>query len=291
MVPVESSLLEKEASGRYPLVELELSLIDPPAERVRFGYNADKLRELEDSIPVHGLLQPAGVRLNGERYLVVWGDHRTEALRRLGRRRAEFFLVEVDADGAVILSAVENLRRHDMSPVEEAALCGRLYEALGQDVDAVASRLRCPRSWVDSRLRRLAWPADIQKAVHDGGISAAAGAELAGVLDDVHRGFLLGHAVEGGATARTCQAWRIAWLMTGNVPDPSVTQVGPGRTAPAPVEAELPCYLCGDRVGYGKLTHVWLEAECFEVFQEFARVWRGSPAAGAVPEVPGTAAG
>jgi ParB family chromosome partitioning protein len=291
MEPVESSLLERDAQGRFPLVELELSLIDPPAERLRFGYNADKLRELEDSIPVHGLLQPAGVRRCGDRYEVVWGDHRTEALRRLGRRRAEFFLVEADADAAVILSAVENLRRHDMSAVEEAALCERLYKALGLDVDVVASRLKCTRSWVERRLRILRWPAYIQKAVHDGQISTGAGAELAGVTDDVHRRFLLGHAVEGGATERTCQAWRIAWLQTGTVPDPTVTQVGPGRTVPAPVEAELPCYLCGDRVGYAKLTHVWLEAECFELFQEFARAWREAPRAGAVPEGPGTAAG
>lgn len=269
MGAVECSPLEEAARDRWPLVELELSLVDPPAERLRFGLNEERLTELMLSIGAEGLLAPAGVRAVDGRYRVVWGDHRTEALRRLGRRRAEFFLVSADADQAVVLSATENLQRHDMSPVEEAAACGRLYEALGEDVDAVAHRLKRSRGWVESRLLVLGWPADVQLAVHEAQLSRAAGAELAQVTDDVHRRFLLGHAVDGNASARTCMAWRIAWMQTGTVDSATVAQVAPGRTVPPPVEAELPCYFHGDRERYGRLTHVWLCPEALELFVAF----------------------
>jgi ParB family chromosome partitioning protein len=274
------------------LVELELSLVDPPAERLRFGLNEERLTELMLSIGAEGLLAPAGVRAVDGRYQVVWGDHRTEALRRLGWRRAEFFVVRADLDQSVVLSATENLQRHDMSPVEEAAACGRLYEALGQDVDVVARRLKRSRGWVESRLRVLSWPADIQKAVHDGDLSGAAGAELALISDGGHRAFLVSHAVGGGATARTCQAWRIAWEQTGTVSTAAVQQVAPGREPPPPVEAELPCYFCGDREPYGRLTHIWLCPEALEMFAAFRDEYnRGLPGADGQPrerpEAPG----
>lgn len=289
---VVSSPLEESARGRFPLVELELGLVDPPAERLRFGLNEEKLAELMLSIGDEGLLAPAGVRRVDGRYQVVWGDHRTEALRRLGWRRAEFFLVEVDADQAVVLSATENLQRHDMSAIEEGAACGRLCEALGDDVDAVASRLKRSRAWVESRLLVLGWPEDVQLAVHEGRLSRAAGAELARVSDDVHRRFLLEHAVDGNASARTCMAWRIAWEQTGVADTSSVAQVGPGRTVPPPVEAELPCYFCGDREPYGRLTHIWLCPEGLEMFATFREAYHGRgvvsvDAAVKGPEAPG----
>lgn len=270
-----SSPLEVSARGRFPLVELELERVDPPAERLRFGLSEEKLGELMLSIGDEGLLAPAGVRLVDGRYQVVWGDHRTEALKRLGWRRAEFFLVDVDADQAVVLSATENLQRHDMSPVEEGAACGRLCEALGDDVDAVARRLKRSRAWVESRLLVLGWPEDVQLAVHEGRLSRAAGAELSRVSDDVHRRFLLEHAVDGNASARTCMAWRIAWEQTGVADTSSVAQVGPGRTVPPPVEAELPCYFCGDREAYGRLTHIWLCPEGLEMFAAFREAYHG----------------
>lgn len=292
MEAVVSSPLEVTARGRFPLVELDLGLVDPPAERLRFGLNAEKVLELMLSIGDEGLLAPAGVRAVDGRYQVVWGDHRTEALRRLGWRRAEFFLVDVDDDRAVVLSATENLQRHDMSPVEEAAACGRLCEVYGEDVDAVARSLKRSRAWVESRLVVLGWPADVQQAVHEGRLSRAAGAELARVSDDVHRRFLLDHAVDGNASARTCMAWRIAWEQTGVVDSSSVAQVAPGRTVPPPVEAELPCYFCGDREPYGRLTHIWLCPEALELFATFREAYHGRgvvPVDGAEkgPEVPG----
>lgn len=289
---VVSSPLEVTALGRFPLVELELGLVDPPGERLRFGLNEEKVVELMLSIGEKGVLQPPGVRAVDGRYQVVWGDHRTEALRRLGRRRAEFFVVQADADEAVLLSATENLQRHDMSPVEEGAACGRLCSALGDDVDAVASRLKRSRAWVESRLLVLGWPEDVQLAVHEGRLSRAAGAELSRVSDGVHRRFLLEHATDGNASARTCMAWRIAWEQTGVADTSSVAQVGPGRTVPPPVEAELPCYFCGDREPYGRLTHIWLCPEGLEMFAAFREAYHGRgvvPVGGAEiePEAPG----
>jgi ParB/RepB/Spo0J family partition protein len=292
MDPSESLLFEEVSRDRWAVVEVEVALVDPPAEEVRFGLSEERVEELEGLIRKEGLLQFPGVRRKGERFLLVWGKHRLEAVKRLGWLRMPARLVEVDDDQAVLLGGIENLAREQMSPVEEAALCGRLLEVGGGDVDVLARRLKRSRGWVESRLRMLSWPADIQKGVHDGSLSAAAGSELALISDDGHRAFLVSHAAGGGATARTCQAWRIAWEQTGVVDSSSVAQVAPGRTVPPPVEAELPCYFCGDRELYGRLTHVWLCPEALDLFVSFREAFYGRavvPVDGGEggPEVPG----
>lgn len=261
-----STLWGMGARGSYPVVEVELAAVDPPAEALRIELDADRLEELARSISRLGMLHPPGLQRVGERWRVVWGHRRTEAARLLGWLRMQACEVSGDADEAVVLAAAENLERSDMSPVEEAGAVSRLFDAHGQDVDRVARAINRSRAWVEGRLRLLSWPEDVQRAVHEGRLSMAAGVELAAISDDGHRAFLLGHAVDGGASARTCQAWRIAWLQSGVVPDVSVDQVRPGGVPSPAIEAELPCYLCGRRRPFGELTHVWLDAGCLEAF-------------------------
>lgn len=261
--------LEQQAPGRWPFAEVGVSVIDPPLERVRLGYNEGKLAELMASIPQRGLLQPPGVRAIGERFATVWGDHRIEAVRRLGWSRVSVFVVTASDDEAVILAAHENLRRHDMSPVEEAGLCQRLYEVLGEDTDHVARELCATRDWVESRMLMLRWPADTLQLVHEGRLNMKQARELARIKVDTDREYYTGYAVDGGATASTLSAWARDWELSGVAKDPRVSGIPVGTTAPAPDEAKLPCYFHGDREPMGRLVHVWLCPEALRLFIEF----------------------
>jgi len=267
------SRLEEEASGRFPLVVVELDLIDAPLERVRLGYSEEKIAELMASIQQRGVLQSPGVRKVGERYAVIWGDHRMEAMRRLGYQRARVFLVSATDDEAVILAAHENLRRHDMSPVEEAGLCQRLYEVLGEDTDRVARELCATRDWVESRLLMLRWPADILKLVHEGRLAMKQGRELARIKVDADRAYYTEFAIDGGATAATVSAWARDWELSGAAKDPRVDHVSPGRVASLPEEARLPCWFHGNREPMGRLVHVWLCPEALSLLVEFRSLY------------------
>lgn len=264
-----SNRLEEGAPGRWPLVELDVSRINPPAERLRLGYNEGKLAELMASIPQRGMLQPPGVRHVREGYEVIWGDHRIEAVRRLGWARVRVFEVSASDDVAVILAAHENLRRHDMSPVEEAGLCQRLYEVLGEDTDRVARELCATRDWVEQRMLMLRWPGDVLRLVHEGRLNMKQGRELARIKVDADRVYYTEYAVDGGATAATLSAWARDWELSGVAKDPRVSGIVPGGTVSAPEEATLPCYFHGDREPMGRLVHVWLCPEALRLFVEF----------------------
>jgi ParB/RepB/Spo0J family partition protein len=275
-----SDRLEVGAPGRWPLVELEVSLVDPPVERVRLGYSEEKLGELMESIPRRGLLQPAGVRKVGERFAVIWGDHRVEALRRLGVRRERFFVVDASDDDSVILAAHENLRRHDMSPIEEAGLCQRLFDVLGGDTDRVAREIGSTRDWVEQRLLMLRWPADVLKLVHEGRLNMKQARELARIKVDGDREYYTEFALDGGATAATVSAWARDWELSGVAKDPRADHVPPGQVAPVPEEARLPCFFHGDREVMGRLVHVWLCPEALALLVEFRRLYHAEDRAG-----------
>jgi ParB/RepB/Spo0J family partition protein len=267
---------EGDAQGRYPLVVLDVGVVDPPLERIRLGYSEEKIAELMASIPQRGLLQPPGVRRVGDRFVTVWGDHRLEAVRRLGWRRVGMFVVDASVDESVILAAHENLRRHDMSAVEEAGLCQRLFEVLGEDTDRVAREIYSTRDWVESRLLMLRWPADVLKLVHEGRLNMKQARELARIKVDADRSYYTEFAVDGGATASTVAAWARDWELSGAARDPRVDHLPPGSVAAVPDEARLPCYFHGDREPMGRLVHVWLCPEALALFIEFRNAFNGS---------------
>jgi len=263
------SRLEQEAPERFQYVDAKLAMIDPPLERLRLGYNEQKLADLMASIPQRGLLQPPGIRAIGERFMTVWGDHRIEAVRRLGWPVISAFLVVASDDEAVILAAHENLRRHDMSPVEEAGLCQRLYEVLGEDTDRVARELCATRDWVESRLIMLRWPADLLKLVHEGRLAMNQARELARIKVDADRAQITEYCLDGGATAASIAGWARDWEMSGVVRDCRGSNVAPGGVAPVPGESVLLCYGHGAYEPQGQLVHVWLCPYWLRLFIEF----------------------
>jgi hypothetical protein len=219
--------------------------------------------------------------------MTVWGDHRLEAVRRLGWSRVPVYLVTATDDEAVLLAAHENLRRHDMSPVEEARLCERLYRVLGEDTDRVARELCATRDWVEQRLLMLRWPDDLLELVHQGRLSMRVARELSRIKVDSDRAYYTGYALDGGATAATVAAWARDWEMSGAARDPRVSHIPPGSVQPEPVEATLPCYFHGTREPISRLVHVWLCPEALRLFIEFRDAYNGGGAADVVGMVDG----
>jgi ParB-like nuclease domain len=96
--------------------------------------------ELAESILQQGLLHPIRLRPrshNGSGYILIAGQHRLEAARKLHKRklgpdhiRAEI-VDDLDANAALLAEIDENLLRADLSPIERALHVARrkeLYE-------------------------------------------------------------------------------------------------------------------------------------------------------------------
>jgi ParB/RepB/Spo0J family partition protein len=111
---------------------------------------------LMKSVRVNGLLQPITVKPFGEKqYVLVFGSHRLEAVRRLGWKKVPAIVREVSDEESFLMNLTENLQRNVyVSPFSEA----RGYKYLiskGWTIGEVATRIGKSDSYVCNRMRIL----------------------------------------------------------------------------------------------------------------------------------------
>jgi len=152
------------------------------------------LEQLAESIQAHGLLQPVVVRPVGDRYELIAGHRRLEALRRIGWQRVPVVVRPADVDAAYLLTLVENLQRADLQPREEAAALETLVRERGWTTRQVASAIKRSQAYVSKRLRVFDDPL-LAPAVLANQLSVSAAEELL-TLGPMMRYELLSRAVE-----------------------------------------------------------------------------------------------
>lgn len=86
----------------------------------RRDVNAACVKRLADSIDQIGLRHPITVREKGEKYVLIAGRHRVEAVKKLGREHIQACIVKMTNDDARLWEIAENLHRADLSNLEKA---------------------------------------------------------------------------------------------------------------------------------------------------------------------------
>lgn len=138
--------------------EVPVSLIGPDPDQPRRHFDPDLLAELIESIRAEGLLQPVGVRSEGDRYRLIFGERRLRAVQALGWSTIP--AVELSRDNhldVLVLQLVENMTRADLHPIEEAHAFRRLIDA-GMPAVEVATRIGKSKSYISHKLSLLTLP-------------------------------------------------------------------------------------------------------------------------------------
>jgi ParB family chromosome partitioning protein len=158
------------------VVLLPIDKIDLSPFQVRVGYG--DVHDLAESIRSRGLLQPILVRPKGDgRYEVVHGHRRLQACRMIGRGIIEAFVRELSDEETIAIQGIENIQRHDYSPIEEATFYANyrrfLEKRMGKEVSLreLASNLNVNVATITEKIYLLDLPPDIQEKVHRGEIS------------------------------------------------------------------------------------------------------------------------
>jgi ParB family transcriptional regulator, chromosome partitioning protein len=176
-----------EATGAHPdsavLLELDPALIDANPEQPRQDFDLRALTALAESIRTHGLLHPIVVERAGARYQLVAGERRLRAVR-LAELTTVAAIVRPATESArqsLETALTENLLRSDLSPIEEASAYSRLADTFGLSHEAIAMRLGRSRPAVSNAIRLLTLPAEVQRAVAGGAITAGHAKALLGL--------------------------------------------------------------------------------------------------------------
>lgn len=170
-----------EAKAQGNLRELAVTSIRPNPYQPRTTFDEQELADLAASIAASGLLQPVVVRPKGSGYELIAGERRWRAVQRLGWTQVPAVLKEVDDRTLLTLALIENLQRHDLSPIDEALGFQRLQDEFGVAQTEVARLVGRNRATVANLLRLLKLPEPVRRLVHEGQLSEGHGRALLGL--------------------------------------------------------------------------------------------------------------
>jgi len=113
-------MTQKQSSKPNRIIKLlDIEDIDSSPFQRRKYFNADKLKELADSIRREGLIEPIVVRPHGERYQLIAGERRWRAIRNhTDMEKVQAQVVMADDLRARRMAAAENLQREDLTIFE-----------------------------------------------------------------------------------------------------------------------------------------------------------------------------
>ena len=152
--------------------EIDIQLIDINPNQPRKNFDAEKLRELAESIRQHGIIQPLVLKPEKARYLIVAGERRYRAARMAGLKQVPAVIKEVTDQELLQLSIIENIQREDLNPIEEAMAYKRLIEEFSLKQDEIAERVSKSRTAVTNSMRLLKLAPKVQQMLIDEMISA-----------------------------------------------------------------------------------------------------------------------
>jgi len=133
-------------------IQLPVGQIYPDPDRLFRSTRRDQLDELAQSMAAIGLIHPVVVCREGLRWLLVCGERRLEAARRLGWERISARPMSY-APPALrsVIRATENLHRIPFALIEMTDVVLSLKEA-GMPVEVIAQALGRPTAWAEGLL-------------------------------------------------------------------------------------------------------------------------------------------
>ncbi|WP_446217574.1 ParB/RepB/Spo0J family partition protein [Micromonospora sp. IBHARD004] len=153
--------------------EIPVDAIVPNPKQPRQVFDEEALEELKTSIQEVGFLQPIVVRqLDGEKYELVMGERRWRAAQAVGRESIPAIVRDTKDDAMLRDALLENIHRANLNPLEEAAAYQQLLEEFGATHEELARRIGRSRPQISNTIRLMNLPAQVQRRVAAGVLSA-----------------------------------------------------------------------------------------------------------------------
>ncbi|MFY1697054.1 MULTISPECIES: ParB/RepB/Spo0J family partition protein [unclassified Solwaraspora] len=202
--PVEEAL-SPVPGARF--AELSVNAIVPNPKQPRQVFDDEALEELKVSIEQVGFLQPIVVRQldGGEQYELVMGERRWRAAQAIGRESIPAIVRETKDDAMLRDALLENIHRANLNPLEEAAAYQQLLEEFGATHEELARRIGRSRPQISNTIRLLNLPAQVQRRVAAGVLSAGHARALLGLDDTEAQDALALRIVAEGLSVRATE--------------------------------------------------------------------------------------
>lgn len=150
-----------------PLEQIEVNPFQPRTE-----FKEEALRDLADSIGVHGVIQPVTLRyVSPKKYQLIAGERRLRASKLAGLKSIPAYVRTANDQESLEIALIENIQREDLNAMEIAINYQRLIDECTLTHESLAKRIGKDRSTITNYLRLLKLPVEIQQAIKDQAIS------------------------------------------------------------------------------------------------------------------------
>lgn len=178
----ESFVKEKKEEKFVKMINIDD--IKPNKNQPRKYFNKEKIKALEESISVHGIVQPIIVRKVSEGFEIVAGERRWRAAKNANLKEIPCMIKELDEEKTVQLSLIENLQREDLNDIEEALAYKRLVDEYHMTQDKISRLVGKSRSHIANTLRLLNLNSQVKDLIIEGTISGGHGRALLRIDDE-----------------------------------------------------------------------------------------------------------
>jgi ParB family transcriptional regulator, chromosome partitioning protein len=168
-VDVTSPVRERETKVVSDSInEILLSEIETNPFQPRQHFDQEALKELSESIKVHGIIQPITVRkFSNNQYQLISGERRFQASKLAGLTKIPAYVRTADDQQMLEMALIENIQRENLNPIEISLSYQRLISECNLKQEELGDRVGKSRSTVTNYLRLLKLPPDIQIAMRD----------------------------------------------------------------------------------------------------------------------------
>ena len=142
--------------------QIPIDAIEPNPLQPRSVFQAERLRELSESIKANGIIQPLIVRRKGDRYELIAGERRWRAARLAELPTVPVVVQELADEKLLEVALIENVQREDLNPIEVAVAYDRLAREHNLSHEEIGKRTGKDRATITNMIRLLRLPPEVQ---------------------------------------------------------------------------------------------------------------------------------
>lgn len=202
-----TDITTSEAKPLNSISEIPISQVEANPFQPRTEFKEEELRELSESIKVHGVIQPITVRKMGfDSYQLISGERRTRASRLAGLTHIPAYIRLANDQEMLEMALIENIQREDLNAIEVAISYKRLMDECSLNQEQLGDRVGKNRSTVSNYLRLLNLPVNIQAALRDDKISMGHARAIIGIEDADEQQYLFDQMIENNLSVRAVES-------------------------------------------------------------------------------------
>lgn len=162
---------------------IKIDLLQPNPLQPRGAMTPDSLKQLVESIKVHGILEPLVIAHTPAGYQIIAGERRWRAAKMAGLEEVPVVVRETSPKGMLEMALVENVQREDLNPLERAQAFVRLMNEFGLTNKEIAERIGKSPAYISNSIKLLRLPDALKDGLLSGLISEGHARALSSIQD------------------------------------------------------------------------------------------------------------